>query len=257
MPSFSFKNVERGATDADTIQTLIDAYYRMKRELEFMFTHLEEDNMNKKTFDGYIQRLAAGTVVADIVVTKTLYADLGTIADLTVNSLSTANIIKGLDTMQYVDIEGQYIVFRKAVKDNTKPQKQLENKNKEKLYWEDSTQKLMSTTVTTFPVMVYQYDVYDKLKIYYDTNETVDYPIMIWGTGNGVQHGDFYEQQAVMYKDDTGFTTKYIQDGGDELDVTIGESGVTINGNPFRKITSGTADPSGGNDGDIYFKVVS
>ncbi len=199
-------------------------------------------------FDGTLTATLIKAVTA--IVTEQLYASLGEIARLTVDRLLTSNILKEQDLMTYLDIKDQYITFVKAVKDTSREKKHYTNENAEYLYWTDDTKTAMSTDVTDYPVMVYQYLTSERLKIYFDENSDTFYPKIIWGEGNG--NGD--QQKAFMYKDANGFMIKYIQDGGNELSVELGESGVKINGSPYHKITAGTADPTGGNDGDIYFK---
>jgi hypothetical protein len=258
MATVDLPRVNMGNDDKQNIQNLYDAYYKLRKELEFLLENLDGDNIDGK----YIKKLIADFAVVEVVVTNTLvtqnlYADLGNIARLTVDRLLTSNILDEPNVMEYIDIKDKYMVFVKAVKDTEAEKVQYENEAGEPLYYKFSEaygKDIITTEVTDNPVMVYQYTKYEKFRIYYETAEGVDTPVIVWGTGNGTDHGIYKEQQAIMYKDDNGFLLKYIQDGGNELTVELGENGVKINGSPYHKITAGTAAPSGGNDGDIYFR---
>jgi len=194
-------------------------------------------------------------VVSNTIITQNLYSGMGNIARLTVDKLLTVNILDGLDTMNYVDIQGEYIRFMKGIKNTSLPQVQYTDNNRVPLYWNDSMKTLMSTTITAYPVMVYQYDYSERMKIFFDTTTATYYPKMIWGEGVGdLLHPEY--GRGFMYKDETGMSIEYITSTGANLSLKLGEDGAMINGSPYHKITFGTADPTGGVDGDIYFKVV-
>ncbi|MHB8061249.1 MAG: hypothetical protein ACYDG2_01240, partial [Ruminiclostridium sp.] len=171
-------------------------------------------------------------VISNTIITQNLYAEMGNVARLTVNRLLSSNILDAPEVMNYIDIRGQYITFIKGVKDTSKPQKQYKNEKDENLYWEDSTRTNMSTTVSDYPVMVYQYDTSERLKIYFDENTDTFYPKIIWGEGNGTDD----QQKAFMYKDETGFSIDYIKDGGEKLSLKLGEDGVLLNGSPISAV---------------------
>jgi hypothetical protein len=250
-----------GKTLDEKYQNLYNSYCMLRKELEFILSNLDQGNMGKE-FDGYIKKLAAdvvdaGTVISNTIITQNLYAQLGTIARLTVDRLLSGNVLNGDDVMRYIEIKDQCLTFIKAVKNTSVPQIQYTNEKNELLYYklnETSGTQEITTEVTDTPVMVYQYIKYEKFKIYYEINDTlgIDSPKIVWGSGNGT--GD--EQKAFMYKDDTGMLVKYIQSGGNELSIKLGEEGILVNGSSYHKITTGTGFPVGGNDGDIYFKVV-
>lgn len=243
--------------DKKSIQNLYDAYNKMRKEMEFLLENLDEDNVDSR----FIKKLIADYIKADLVVTNTiitqnLYADLGDIARLTVNRLLSSNILTDPQVMNYIDIKDQYIVFKKGVRDETKPKTQYTNENGDLLYWtinKTSGEQEITTEVTENPVMAYQYKTSERLKIFFDENTATSYPKIVWGEGNGT--GD--EQKAFMYKDDTGMSIDYITSSNETLSIKLGENGILINGSPYHKITYGTGEPPvDGKEGDIYFKVV-
>ncbi len=260
------KNIE------NRFQQVDDYVSKLRKELEFILENLDNDNMNEvyiknlkadfiKAQEIATQKLIAEYIQSDFILTNTvitnnLYADLGYIARLTVDSLLTSDVLQDFDTMHYIDMQDNYITFIKGIKNNN-PKIQYQNSDSEPLYYkysEDYGRDVITTENTGRPVMVSQYDLYEKLKVYYETDASVDSPVIVMGTGNLNDHGLFKQQQAVIRKDDTGLKVTYIQDGGNELTVELGENGILINGSPYHKITAGTAAPTGGNDGDIYFR---
>ena len=260
------KNVE------DRFQIVTDFVAKLRKEMEFMLENLDNDNMNDvyiknlkadfiKAQEIATQKLIAEYIQSDFILTNTvitnnLYADLGYIARLTVDSLLTSDVLQDFDTMHYIDMQDNYITFIKGIKNNN-PKIRYQNSDSEPLYYkysEDYGRDVITTEDTGRPVMVSQYDLYEKLKVYYETDASVDSPVIVMGTGNLNTHGLFMEQQAVIRKDDTGLKATYIQDGGNELSIELGENGVKINGSPYHKITAGTAAPTGGQDGDIYIR---
>lgn len=266
-------NINNYAKDVENRFQIVDDFIaKMRKEMEFLLQNLDQDNMNEvyikrlkadfiKAQEIVTQRLIAEYIQSDFILTNTvitnnLYADSGYIARLTVDSLLTSDVLQDFDTMHYIDMQDNYITFIKGIKNNN-PKIQYQNSDSEPLYYkysEDYGRDIITTEDTGRPVMVSQYDLYEKLKVYYESDESVDSPVIVMGTGNLKTHGLFMEQQAVIRKDDTGLKVTYIQDGGNELSIELGESGVKINGSPYHKITAGTAAPTGGQDGDIYFR---
>jgi hypothetical protein len=216
----------QGSSGSEVILNGDKTTFSVDGQERFYFDPIAKDYV----FDGKLTATLIKAITA--VVTEQLYASLGEIARLTVDRLLTSNILNGDDTMTYIDIKGQYIVFKKSVKDTSKEQIQYKNESDEYLYWTDNTKTSMSTAITDYPVMVYQYLTSERLKIYFDENTDTFYPKIVWGEGNGKED----QQKAFMYKDDTGFVIDYIKDGGEKLSLKLGEDGVLLNGSPISAV---------------------
>ena len=139
---------------------------------------------------------------------EALYATLGDIARLKVDSLSTKRSIPkylagDMSDDNYVDIQEQHIVLRRAWTDGST--EQARDDFGAKLYWEqdisgatlgtdgypyvDGQRVFITTEVTDYPVTVYSYDSGDRLKIFFDESNNYG-PRMVWGEGDGGSAGN-------------------------------------------------------------------
>lgn len=138
---------------------------------------------------------------------EALYATLGDIARLKVDSLSTSRRIPMYlagDTSDdnYIDIQEQHITLRRAWTDGST--EQARDDFGAMLYWEqditgatlgsdgypyvDGQRVFITTEETNHPVMVYRYESGDRLKIFFDEGNNYG-PRMVWGEGDGTASG--------------------------------------------------------------------
>lgn len=138
---------------------------------------------------------------------EALYATLGDIARLKVDSLSTSRRIPMYlagDTSDdnYIEIQEQHITLRRAWTDGST--EQARDDFGALLYWEqditgatlgsdgypyvDGQRVFITTEETNHPVMVYRYESGDRLKIFFDEDNNYG-PRMVWGEGDGTASG--------------------------------------------------------------------
>lgn len=138
---------------------------------------------------------------------EALYATLGDIARLKVDSLSTSRRIpmylaRNTSDDNYIDISEQHITLRRAWTDGST--EQARDDFGALLYWEqdisgatlgsdgypyvDGARVFVTTQATDWPVMVYSYDSGDRLKIFFDESNNFG-PRMVWGEGDGTSSG--------------------------------------------------------------------
>jgi hypothetical protein len=240
---------EAGKTDKETLQNLFDAYFKLRKELEYILHNLDDSNIleidaakirNLKADEAYINTLIAeyieaneiqsDVVISNTVITQNLYAARGSIAELTVDRLETSEKVRRYregDTrrLDYIRIEGKSIDFIEAVvKAGTpSPTVQLRDRSLNPVYWTDESMISTSLEANAYPVMIYDYDEVSKLKLFYELDETTGYyvPKMVWGVGAGVDGHPEYGK-GYIFKDETGMIFKYIDDLGKTSSVRIG-----------------------------------
>ena len=138
---------------------------------------------------------------------EALYATLGDIARLKVDSLSTSRRIpmylkRDKSDDNYIDISEQHITLRRAWTDGST--EQARDDFGAKLYWEqdiedavlgadgypyvDGARVFVTTEITDWPVMVYSYDSGDRWKVFFDEDNNYG-PRMVWGEGDGTSSG--------------------------------------------------------------------
>lgn len=138
---------------------------------------------------------------------EALYATLGDIARLKVDSLSTSRRIpmylaKDTSDDNYIDIQEQHITLRRAWTDGST--EQAKDDFGALIYWEqdisnatlgsdgypyvDGARVFITTEETDWPVTVYKYQSGDRLKLFFDENNNFG-PKMIWGEGDGTSSG--------------------------------------------------------------------
>jgi hypothetical protein len=183
-------------------------------------------------------------IVANTMVTNVLTAQKGYIARLTVDKIDTSDKVpnylasdksiigywRGYN--QYIEyIEAEYVGDVEGV-----PQTEQAEDNGSPLYWLDADNigTGITTDVTDYPVMQYQYTEYVKMRLYHrlDT-ETGHYnPVIRLGAGNGV--GD--NATAEIEKKSDGLYITYTATGagsvaaGETVSFVLGDDGAIING---------------------------
>ena len=206
------------------LQKYIEA---LTEQLSYLFGNLGGDNFNTQDMNNFIANLSATniitqTIISNSVVTKSLYAERGDIAQLTVDWLSTSKkVMKYLngDTSDdnYLEAHEQGIELKTAsvVKSNGNPLTELlKDRYGNQLYWRkdisyaeivdgfpyvNGKQVYMDTEVTDYAVRVYQYTVVTKMRIDFEMVNGINVPKITMGnvvitdgdvTVNGVSVAD-------------------------------------------------------------------
>lgn len=207
----------------------------LNEQLTYLFDNLGGDNFNTQEMTNFIANLGATniitqTIISNSVVTKSLYAERGDIAQLTVDWLSTSKkVMKYLnkDTTDddYIEIHEQGIELKSAsvVMSGTEPLTEvLVDRNGQMLYWQkdityaeiidgfpyvNGKQIYMDNEVTDFPVKVYQYTATTKMLIDFEMKDGVNVPKITMGnvevtdsdvTVNGTSVADIAERLTAV-----------------------------------------------------------
>ena len=181
----------------------------LNEQLTYIFGNLGGENFNTQEMNNFIANLGATniitqTIVSNSVVTKSLYAERGDIAQLTVDWLSTSKkVMKYLsgDTSDddYIEIHEQGIELKSAsvvMSDNAPLTEALFDRNGNALYWQkdvayaeiiggfpyvNGKQIYMDTEVTDYPVRVYKYAATSKMLINFEQVDGVNVPKITMG----------------------------------------------------------------------------
>lgn len=182
----------------------------LNEQLSYLFGNLGGDNFNTQDMTNFVANLGATniitqTIISNSVVTKSLYAERGDIAQLTVDWLSTSKkVMKYLnkDTTDddYIEAHEQGIELKTAsvVKSGTEPLTEvLTDRSGNALYWQkdityaeiidgfpyvNGKQIYMDIEVTDYPVRVYQYKVTTKMLIDFEMKDGVNVPKITMGS---------------------------------------------------------------------------
>jgi hypothetical protein len=209
--------------------------------------NLSADSINTGTLDAdkvNVINLDAEMIVTNNLITQTLYAEKGMIAELTVDRLDTSTKVQNYlneDTsdVNYIRMQDQEIEFVEATTDG-EADEQLLDRNNNPVYWTDETFAGITLEETDYPVMIYVYDEVVKMKLSFQLIESVYTPIMQFGVGTGV--GD--NGKGFLVKTTSGFEFKYITNDIEQI-ITNGDDGILVSGcdtkNPnIRNIWDGT-----------------
>lgn len=199
-------------------------------------------------FDSLAQRYRiTGLVEIDgAMIAESMYADTGEIADLTVSRVLTSRRIAlylNQDTGRdnYVSVQDNEIALISAsVKmdtDGTTPlTEQLTNDSGQALYWAgditeaevvdghyeiDGTRVPVTTAVTDWPVMVYQYSAGERTLLTFGGANESYAPVIV--LGNGIGDGD--KGKAKIRKATDGLVISYLTSAGDELQIKMTDGG--------------------------------
>ena len=262
---------EYGESTEQTVKNLYDIVIRLRKELEYALTHLDEGNF--PSLQSLIDELSDSEVIlipnieSTTIVTQVLYSTDGNISRLTVDKLLSGSPLEGTTEINYIDIENQTIKLITGTKNTSLPQVQYQNINDEGLYWLDSSQETMTPDavddegVARTAVMVYQYDLLVKASFgfFYDSVSGYYVPRITLGAGTGT--GD--SGKSIIYKDDDELIIEYISEGGDTRKISLGNVGILVDqgevDNGIRNITYKTTVPTVAdmNNGDIWFKYTT
>ncbi|NLD46409.1 MAG: hypothetical protein GX660_04320 [Clostridiaceae bacterium] len=191
-------------------------------------------------FDGKLSASVIEAIQADIdiivnntFITQNLYAEYGRIANLSVSELNTSwkKIVNYLNAdksdVNYVRIYEKYMKWITATTDGNTTE-QLTDTDNNLLYWIDETHTGMTKEVTAYQVLTYEYIETTKFEVTFEDsgNKAVK---MVLGTGFG--YADPNEGKAFIMKDSNGLLLKYVQSGGNVLQLRLGDNGIEQIGN--------------------------
>lgn len=187
-----------------------------------------------------------GNIMADNIVTGTILADVGHVADLTVNRLKSLDLTAENKVANYVDIENQYIRWITAKIEQTTTQRTkmaLDRETEElemlPLYWTDSSRSSTTTYPEDFPnaTPVYEQRIVDpavKMELGFNEREGDfnNIPKIIMGTGTG--NGD--RGKGFIYKDyvsgsDQGLVIEYVDMQGEKKIMRMDDNGISLSAN--------------------------
>jgi len=209
------------------VRTLADMLMRYRRELEYLLNgQLDEDN-------GLV---SADVVITNTLVTNTLYAEYGRIANLTVSELNTAwkkitnYLAADTSPVGYLHMYEQYAKWIIASTDGSATVQETDY-DENPLYWIDETHTGMTTTVNAFPVLTYVYTEYVKREISFINIDGNDIPVELIGTGTGTGNNG----KGVIYKEfanskNTMHVGYYHSTSGSEIGLTIDDDGIHMAG---------------------------
>ncbi len=170
--------------------------------------------------------------ISNTVITQTLAAETGTIAQLTVDQVETSTKVQNYlagnkGDVNYIKIFEQYIQFITASTDGATTE-QAKDRRGSNLYWTDDTHTGTTTDVTAYPVMIYVYTELVKAEFAFESDGTNYVPQIVLGTGDGVVGNS---AKAIIKKGTTGLELNYFRSNTGELrQIRLADDGVYING---------------------------
>ena len=234
MPNFVTGFLKRSGDAETDLNRIFGWTVELIDELQYIFNNLDSGNVVEaaKVKD---KVMTVETLIADTVITDTLYAEYGEIADLTVNKISTSHrIYKYLtqditDDLYFEGYENGIYCCQGCVKmiEGVPLTEQLLNHDGRPLYWqkpiastmggkafdEDGVRIGLTTKNTGVPCIVYSYTVLTKAMFSYWQDENgVQTPVICMGAGDGnteyVNSG-----KGFIYKDTAGIQMEYHRQG--------------------------------------------
>ena len=213
-----------GKTDEQKFRTITDYLYMLLEQLRYTLRNLGMENFNDAELGSFVDYLKANIIEADTTISHTvivneLYADYGSVADLTVDKLRTdykraQRYLQG-DTspLDYISIHDEEISFITAATDGTQTE-QMEVDGL-KFWWTDASKTQMtSREQTAWPVMVYVYTEQVKGSFRFqpvtlDDGSVTAMPVLTFGVGdqNGRRKGTIVKgpnSMEIIYTDALG-----------------------------------------------------
>lgn len=142
------------------------------------------DGDERKLYLNKVDLIGAGLITSEHIITNTITADNGYIADLTVNHLKT--LAKDGDVGSYVDyIDIENNNARWITGHITSKEPAVDSRGNA-LYWQDNEKKYLTTEVTPYVAYSYEMTETDKLQIAFQGSGVASYPYMVWGAGDGI-----------------------------------------------------------------------
>ena len=205
--------------------SISDTFYR----IESSMVNLEDSVVDvKEKVDTLEDKLV------DILALNTETADItdAFIRNLTVNHLQTNGKDLVSDERNYIDIKDQDAkwITAKIKKDdlgNPLPKIQLTDIDGNLLYWLDETETIPVLEVTDYPIMVNQFDLYEKLKIAFENWEGTAVPVMTFGLGTD-NDPTTKNGQGFIYKDTNGMNIEYYSSSGELRRIKLSDEGISV-----------------------------
>ena len=284
----------------DTTQDVKEFYdwaVSLVDELKQLLNNLDAGNVleaasvkadNIADLDNFIaEHITAGTIVTNTLIADSLYSDMGSIAELTVDRISTSQAVyKYLAGDLTPDVyfegyeQGIYFVQANAVLDEVtgEPQtEQLCDRFGNPVWWQkpivsivgnipydENGDRVLTTRSenTGIKVMVYKYQKNIKLKIeFYTGADGVANPRITLGIGTDPT-GNAENGKAFIEKTAEGLSVQYISEGGEPYKIIFKNDGIyqmRSDGEsrlPFTFLKTVTPPDTLGRDGDICFVTI-
>lgn len=175
--------------------------------------------------------IGAGLITSEHIVTNTITADNGYIADLTVNHLKTlakdGNVGSYVD---YIDIENNEARWITGLIETKTPA--IDSRGNA-LYWKDADKKYLTTEETPYIAYSYTTKDTDKLKFAFQDSGIASYPYSVWGAGDGIKKDTGAEyadsSRGYIYKTSDAFHFQYnTSNTGDKREVKLHDNGIDI-----------------------------
>lgn len=167
--------------------------------------------------------------ISNTIITETISAEKGNIAELTVDQLDTSDKVQNYlsgdkSDVNYIRIYDQSFEFVTAETDGSLVE-QITDRNGRNVYWVDDTHVGITTEETDYPVMAYVYEEQVKLRIFFEQDGSQGYytPKMVWGVGS-TGAGD--NGKGFILKDGQGLVLRYVTSAGQTHEIRVGEQGI-------------------------------
>lgn len=235
----SFPKIEEGEAPQESIRKIQNYLFMLLEQLRYTLQNLGGENFNDAEMEAYIKKISAGLIVAQTVISNTfitneLYAQYGSIADLTVDKLRTdykraqRYLAGDKSQLDYISIHDEEISFITATTDGTwTEQLTVDGKS---FWWTDGNKTQMTSEKNTgLPVTVYAYEEMVKAQFRFQ-NITIGetstvMPVMVWGAGTGP--GD--NGKCFLYKAPDGMHIRYHKsDGKGTVQLELKDTGVMV-----------------------------
>lgn len=187
----------------------------------------------------WLESLKGEVITVGGIITETIYAEYGDIAELTVDQLSTSKKVvkyKASDTsdVNYIFIADQFFKWITTTAKNIGGLPvviQHKNRFGQLLYRKDATQLVMGTDITIYPVYVYDYNELVKAQISFELIGDVYIPVFVFGAGVGQGNNG----RAFIYKSGEGLEIDYYhRTTGDLKQIYLSDRGIEVRGNVER-----------------------
>lgn len=189
-----------------------------------------------------------GILGADAILTDSIYAETGDIAELTVDRLSTSKKVRLYNLQNtsddnFLEIQDNYqrLITGTVIFENGQPlTEQATNRHGQGLYWqrepvsinaqgypldENGVQIYASTEATDWPVTVYQYTELTKAELAFANESGTYVPKLVMGAGDNQGYS-----KGFLFKEQTDLLLQYINSAGNDVSVMLGDDGfVDIN----------------------------
>jgi hypothetical protein len=178
-----------------------------------------------KIFLNNFDIIGAGAIYAELLSANIVTAEMGFISDLVAGKLSTLTNAALSGWSNYITIQENSAKWITGRVNGSGTQATLPDGRP--LYWVNSTQSgLMTTEVTSWPVMKYPMDEKTKIEMTFEGDGDSAYPVIYLGLGDNVT---LLSGKAVIAKPPEGLELKsYARSTGSERSILYRDEGITI-----------------------------